>query len=68
RPTNSFMIYRTKMLNSLPRDTAAKLSKILGAKWRSEPPEVKEYYAELAKQAERKHAQQYPDYKFMPAK
>ncbi|KAK3828740.1 MAG: high mobility group box domain-containing protein, partial [Benniella sp.] len=68
RPVNSFMIYRTEKLHELPRDTAAKLSKILGARWKAEPPEVKERYAELAKEAERRHAEQYPNYKFMPAK
>ncbi|KAF9355171.1 hypothetical protein BGX34_010621 [Mortierella sp. NVP85] len=60
KPTNSFMIYHTEKLHELRRNTAAKLSEILGARWKAEPLEVKERYAELVKEAERRHAEQYP--------
>ncbi|KAI7820050.1 high mobility group box domain-containing protein, partial [Gamsiella multidivaricata] len=68
RPPNSFIIYRKEQVANYPKLTTAELSRILGEKWYNEPPERKAHYAKLAKEAEQKHALQYPEYKYRPAK
>ncbi|KAF9172689.1 hypothetical protein BGX21_000309 [Mortierella sp. AD011] len=48
--------------------TAAELSRVIGAKWADETPEVKARYAKLAKESAKLHAAAYPDYRYSPRK
>ncbi|ORZ20956.1 high mobility group box domain-containing protein, partial [Lobosporangium transversale] len=68
RPPNSFILYRKEKSQEYRNCTAAKLSRILGARWKKEKPEIKAHFAQRAKDEEEKHAIEHPDYKFQPAK
>ncbi|KAI8605091.1 hypothetical protein EDD21DRAFT_299999, partial [Dissophora ornata] len=68
RPPNAFFLYRKDEVAKYPNCIAADLSRFLGDKWATETPECKAYYAQLAKEVERLHLLQHPDYKFTPKK
>ncbi|KAI9741184.1 MAG: hypothetical protein M1834_002897 [Cirrosporium novae-zelandiae] len=42
------------------------ISKIIGEKWRQQPPEVKNEWKILAEEEKLRHQQQYPDYRYQP--
>ena len=70
RPKNSFMTYRAErqheVLISNPGANNKDVSKIIGAMWRTESPEVKEYYRKRAELHKHEHKLLYPDYKYQP--
>ncbi|KAF9998923.1 hypothetical protein BGZ79_007435 [Entomortierella chlamydospora] len=68
RPSNSFILYRKDQVPLFPKMTAAELSRVIGAKWADETPEVKARYAKLAKESARLHAAAYPGYRYSPQK
>ncbi|KAI3631877.1 hypothetical protein MIR68_010350 [Amoeboaphelidium protococcarum] len=81
RPPNAFMLYRKdhhhlikKEMQENPQDhsgkqfTVPEISKVLGARWKSESEEVKMKYHEMARLADEEHRKLYPGYKYSPKK
>ncbi|RGB44173.1 high mobility group box domain-containing protein, partial [Rhizophagus diaphanus] len=78
RPPNSFFIYRRnkqaelkklyQLIQGVPNEKSANISKIIGEKWRNEPENVKELFKTMAREAERLHAIKNPEYTYKPQK
>ena len=80
RPPNAFMIYRKQKHAEIKARleqvhaqnggegyvSNTEVSRLLGARWRAEPEEIRQRYFQLAKQAELEHRAKYPDYKYQP--
>ncbi|CAG8482803.1 22611_t:CDS:1 [Dentiscutata erythropus] len=74
RPQNSFVLFRkdynTKM-RQLNRNSSNKLSaKIISenakVEWSRQPPTVKNFFKVLAKEADKRHKEMFPHYKYQP--
>ena len=72
RPMNSFMLYRSAYAERTKAWCAENnhqvVSSVSGESWPLEPPEVREFYNELAKTERLNHQRAHPDYKFSPSK
>jgi hypothetical protein len=75
RPSNSFILYRReKHFEIMAQYRGVKtlnnnvISKIVANMWKSETPEVKTHFANLADAEKRAHILKYPDYKYRPRK
>jgi HMG (high mobility group) box len=72
RPMNSFMLYRSAYAERTKAWCAENnhqvVSSVSGESWPLEPPEVREFYNDLAKVERANHQNAHPDYKFSPAK
>lgn len=72
RPMNSFMLYRSAYAERTKAWCAENnhqvVSSVSGESWPLEPPEVREFYNELAKVERTNHQNAHPDYKFSPSK
>jgi hypothetical protein len=72
RPMNSFMLYRSAYAERTKAWCAENnhqvVSSVSGESWPLEPPEVREFYNELAKIERINHQNAHPDYKFSPSK
>ncbi|QDS74639.1 hypothetical protein FKW77_009213 [Venturia effusa] len=72
RPMNSFMLYRSAYSERTKvwcvGNNHQVVSSVSGESWPLEPPEVREFYNELAKIERINHQMAHPDYKFSPAK
>ncbi|KAJ6519071.1 hypothetical protein C8R45DRAFT_1065874 [Mycena sanguinolenta] len=80
RPPNAFIIFRTEYarLHYTPKgarsrrdvskslQSGATVSRKAGDAWHLLPPDQKLYYHQLAVQAKKKHAQDYPGYQYRP--
>ena len=66
RPPNAWILYRSNKIAELKDDPAltgrlqADISKMIGALWRNEKPEVKAHYEGLAETRKAEHAQLHP--------
>ncbi|RKO96790.1 hypothetical protein CXG81DRAFT_15653, partial [Caulochytrium protostelioides] len=77
RPPNSFILYRRAKHAQLvaehkrrggPALSNNQISQSAGAQWRAEAREVREHYMKLAEEEKRRHALQFPGYKYQPRK
>jgi HMG (high mobility group) box len=72
RPMNSFMLYRSAYAERTKawcsQNNHQVVSSVSGASWPLEPPEVREFYNNLAKIERHNHQLAHPNYKFSPAK
>lgn len=72
RPMNSFMLYRSAYSERTKvwcvGNNHQVVSSVSGESWPLEPPEVRDFYNELAKIERINHQMAHPDYKFSPAK
>jgi len=72
RPMNSFMLYRSAYAERTKAWCAENnhqvVSSVSGESWPLEPPEVREFYNELAKIERINHQNAHPHYKFSPSK
>lgn len=72
RPMNSFMLYRSAYSERTKvwcvGNNHQVVSSVSGESWPLEPPEVRDFYNELAKIERTNHQMAHPDYKFSPAK
>nr|ABB83720.1 putative mating type 1-2 protein [Cercospora zeina] len=72
RPKNAFMIYRLDLHATVAAQNPGMhnndISKIIGAKWRSEKPHVVEEYKNRAEEEKRQHAIDHPGYRYQPRK
>jgi hypothetical protein len=72
RPMNSFMLYRSAYAERTKAWCAENnhqvVSSVSGESWPLEPPDVREFYNELAKIERINHQNAHPDYKFSPSK
>ncbi|KIW06552.1 uncharacterized protein PV09_02982 [Verruconis gallopava] len=72
RPMNSFMLYRSAYAERTKmwclHNNHQVVSSVSGESWPLEPPEVREFYNELAKIERINHQNAHPDYKFSPSK
>jgi hypothetical protein len=72
RPMNSFMLYRSAYAERTKAWCAQNnhqvVSSVSGASWPMEPPELREFYNNLAKIERHNHQLAHPNYKFSPAK
>lgn len=72
RPMNSFMLYRKAFQNHTKayceHNNHQVVSKVCGASWDMEPENIRNQFAEWAKQERANHQQAHPGYKFAPAK
>jgi len=72
RPMNSFMLYRSAYSERTKvwcvGNNHQVVSSVSGESWPLEPPEVREFYNELAKIERINHQMAHPDYKFSPTK
>ncbi|KAH9940555.1 high mobility group box domain-containing protein, partial [Epithele typhae] len=68
RPQNSFILYRKANQDEFEGSGLAQsaISKILGARWRLEPGEVKEVWNAKADMEALQHKRLHPDYKYQP--
>ncbi|EIW55050.1 uncharacterized protein TRAVEDRAFT_84312, partial [Trametes versicolor FP-101664 SS1] len=70
RPPNCFMLYRSfknkQYQKEHPGGVQSNFSKMISPLWAAEPPHVKAYWKERAKEVARKHKQKYPFYTFKP--
>nr|AHM94097.1 MAT1-2-1 [Cercospora beticola] len=72
RPKNAFMIYRLDLHATVAAQNPGMhnndISKIIGARWRSEKPHVVEEYKSRAEEEKRQHAIDHPGYRYQPRK
>lgn len=75
RPPNAWIIYRTENQHNIPPPapgepphTQAVVSRILGARWKKESPQVKAEYERRAEEKKAEHHIKFPDYTFKPLK
>ncbi|PVU94406.1 hypothetical protein BB561_002563 [Smittium simulii] len=72
RPPNSFILYRKDKQEDVIKTNLGvsnkEISIIIGKMWKSESPETKEKYKNLAENEKNKHKKLYPDYKYQPRK
>eukprot|EP00092_Neocalanus_flemingeri_P035280 GFUD01038385.1.p1 GENE.GFUD01038385.1~~GFUD01038385.1.p1 ORF type:complete len:256 (+),score=56.68 GFUD01038385.1:40-768(+) len=72
RPMNAFIrwsqLERRKMIEKFPNANNAKMSTILGGKWRTFSEKEKMPFVEEAQQLKMLHLKEYPDYKYKPKK
>jgi hypothetical protein len=72
RPMNSFMLYRSAYAERTKawcvHNNHQVVSSVSGESWPLEPPEVRDYYNELARMERMNHQNAHPDYKFSPSK
>lgn len=70
RPMNSFMVWaqsaRRKLAEQYPHVHNAELSKMLGKLWRMLPPAEKQPYVDEAARLDKRHKEEFPDYKYRP--
>ncbi|KAL1949045.1 hypothetical protein VTO73DRAFT_10851 [Trametes versicolor] len=70
RPSNCFLLYRSfknkQYQKEHPGGVQSNFSKMISPLWAAEPPHVKAYWKERAKEVARKHKQKYPFYTFKP--
>ncbi|CAG8463152.1 6408_t:CDS:1 [Paraglomus occultum] len=75
RPPNCFMIYRKNCLAGRRRTVndgrpfnMSSFSKEIAAKWKTEPPEVVNFYTQMAEIVRGIHSKVHPHYKYTPRK
>lgn len=72
RPSNSFMLYRSaygeRVKALYPQNNHQIISRICGASWKMETPDVKEKFGAYYELEKENHAKAHPTYKFSPAK
>nr|AEP03812.1 mating type protein MAT1-1-3 [Fusarium subglutinans]QFP39745.1 mating type protein 1-1-3 [Fusarium sp.] len=72
RPRNCWLLYRQsksqEIIGSVEGITASELSRVIGKMWDEETPEIQAYWYNMAEKEEVNHKQQYPGYKYIPAK
>ncbi|BGP12874.1 hypothetical protein JCM10213_005171 [Rhodosporidiobolus nylandii] len=75
RPANAWICYRSARVQELKSSSSqysklpqADISKIIGQLWRSEPPEVRRQYEEMAERKKAEHKEKHPDYVFRPVR
>lgn len=76
RPLNSFMLYRKSQtqsamafaVNSQLKLNHQNISQIIGLMWQTESKELKDEFANFARQEKEVHRALHPDYKFCPQK
>jgi hypothetical protein len=72
RPMNSFMLYRSAYAERTKtwclHNNHQIVSSVSGESWPLEPPEVREFYNELARIERMNHQNAHPNYKFSPSK
>ncbi|KAL8961565.1 MAG: hypothetical protein Q9193_001903 [Seirophora villosa] len=72
RPSNSFMLYRSaygdRVKALYPQNNHQIISRICGASWKMETPDIKEKFKEYYEMEKENHAKAHPTYKFSPAK
>nr|AAC71053.1 mating type protein MAT-1-3 [Fusarium fujikuroi] len=72
RPRNCWLLYRQSKSQEITRSvegiTASELSRVIGRMWDEETPEIQAYWYNMAMEEEFNHKQQYPGYKYIPAK
>ncbi|KXG45749.1 High mobility group, superfamily [Penicillium griseofulvum] len=70
RPPNCFILYRQAnhhlVKNANPGLSNNEISRILGARWNNETPEVRHQFTRLANDLKREHAIKHPDYQYAP--
>ncbi|KAF4769003.1 hypothetical protein HAV15_008980 [Penicillium sp. str.  len=70
RPPNCFILYRQAnhnlVKNANPGVSNNEISRILGARWNNESPEVRMQFTRLADDLKREHAIKHPDYQYAP--
>ncbi|KAL8666568.1 MAG: hypothetical protein Q9202_001366 [Teloschistes flavicans] len=72
RPSNSFMLYRSaygdRVKALYPQNNHQIISRICGASWKMETPEITEKFKAYYEMEKENHAKAHPTYKFSPAK
>ncbi|KAI4166477.1 MAG: hypothetical protein LQ343_008018 [Gyalolechia ehrenbergii] len=72
RPSNSFMLYRSaygeRVKALYPQNNHQIISRICGASWKMETPDIKEKFSAYYELEKENHAKAHPTYKFSPAK
>ncbi|KAL8839499.1 MAG: hypothetical protein Q9170_001722 [Blastenia crenularia] len=72
RPSNSFMLYRSaygeRVKALYPQNNHQIISRICGASWKMETPDIKEKFGAYYEMEKENHAKAHPTYKFSPAK
>ncbi|KAL8730595.1 MAG: hypothetical protein Q9181_004594 [Wetmoreana brouardii] len=72
RPSNSFMLYRSaygdRVKALYPQNNHQIISRICGASWKMETPDVTEKFKAYYEMEKENHAKAHPTYKFSPAK
>ncbi|KAL8971618.1 MAG: hypothetical protein Q9183_000964 [Haloplaca sp. 2 TL-2023] len=72
RPSNSFMLYRSaygdRVKALYPQNNHQIISRICGASWKMETPDVVQKFKEYYEMEKENHAKAHPTYKFSPAK
>ncbi|KAL8942737.1 MAG: hypothetical protein Q9216_001485 [Gyalolechia sp. 2 TL-2023] len=72
RPSNSFMLYRSaygeRVKALYPQNNHQIISRICGASWKMETPDIKEKFSTYYELEKENHAKAHPTYKFSPAK
>ncbi|KGO71276.1 High mobility group, superfamily [Penicillium italicum] len=70
RPPNCFILYRQAnhhlVKTANPGVSNNEISRILGARWNNESPEVRKQFTRLADDLKREHAIKHPDYQYAP--
>ncbi|KAJ5372202.1 High mobility group superfamily [Penicillium concentricum] len=70
RPPNCFILYRQAnhhlVKNANPGVSNNEISRILGARWNNETPEVRQQFTRLADDLKKEHAIKHPDYQYAP--
>ncbi|OQE16870.1 hypothetical protein PENFLA_c026G03890 [Penicillium flavigenum] len=70
RPPNCFILYRQAnhhlVKDANPGVSNNEISRILGARWNNESPEVREQFTRLADELKKEHAIKHPDYQYAP--
>lgn len=72
RPSNSFMLYRSaygdRVKALYPQNNHQIISRICGASWKMETPDITEKFKAYYELEKENHAKAHPTYKFSPAK
>ncbi|KAL8757170.1 MAG: hypothetical protein Q9184_004285 [Pyrenodesmia sp. 2 TL-2023] len=72
RPSNSFMLYRSaygdRVKALYPQNNHQIISRICGASWKMETPDITEKFKAYYEMEKESHAKAHPTYKFSPAK
>nr|AVP71783.1 MAT1-1-3 [Juglanconis oblonga]AVP71787.1 MAT1-1-3 [Juglanconis oblonga] len=72
RPRNQWIIYRSEKSKQLhqsnPNMSAGAISTEVARQWKSEPAEIKQFYADLADIEASEHKIRYPDYRYKPGR
>ncbi|KAJ5154165.1 High mobility group superfamily [Penicillium coprophilum] len=70
RPPNCFILYRQAnhhlVKDANPGVSNNEISRILGARWNNETPEVRQQFTRLADDLKKEHAIKHPDYQYAP--